>query len=203
MFASDRDLVQREPLLMTDVSWAGQRVWSGTVGVVGTTLTATAGPGLLAQGVAPGMVTRIAGLSVEITAIASETEAAVSLLRPRAGDPVIAPPAIASAEAQIVSFGPQIELVHRQVLRMAGLEDGASVTNPAALVEVEALGALAMVLSVLGASSPAGSALARRADHWQAQFERARREVVVEVDLDGDGAPDAARRLNGLVLTRG
>ncbi len=217
MFASDRDLLAREPVLFEDVSWAAQRLVVGTGTVSGTTLTMTAGPSLTAQGVAAGMVALVtqsdgARQGVEIVEVTSSTAATVSLVRARSDDAVIPPTAVVGAAVSIVTLSPQIELVHRQVLQMAGIEgDGragtdvlaeSAITNGAALVQVEALGALAMVLGSLAASSPDGGGLARRAAHFRTAYEVARRRAIVEVDLDGDGLPDAARRLNGLVLER-
>jgi len=211
-FATDRDCVALEPGVLAEASWAGQRVLSGTGSVSGTTLTLEPGGVTLAQAViGAGHVAVVGGVTLEVVSVESDLEATVSVLRGDPGEPAVPPGDIGVSPVEVHSFGAVLETVHRQVLRMAGIdpdEPGALLTesdvlNPGALRELEACGALHLIYAAVAAAGPIGGVMEKRANAWRDRFwgERARARVLV--DLDGDGEADASRRLNAGRFVRG
>lgn len=215
MFAKDRDLLALEPYLFRDYAWVGQRLSRGT-GVVSDSVLAmsVADVDLDIAQVAAGCVATFAGSSYEVTGGVTSKFAALSRLRASAAGATIPVEDTATLDTYFVSFRPQIALVHRQVLRMAGIEPDApspsagrlgesAITNGTALVNLEVLGALHLILA--GAASAAGTAspASARAEMYRELFREERRRVVVELDADGDGLPDVSRRLNIVQFVRG
>lgn len=217
MFALDRDLLALEPNLFRDLGWVGQRLVSGTGGIAGTTLTLTAQDvDLEDAGVAEGCVALVDGTPYEIIERLSPTTATVSRLRARRTDPVITPSPVSGKAVSITSLRPQIAIAHDQVLRMLGIEPGdpgtpgraveEDITNPGAIAEVEAVGAL--YLAFAAAAGP-GATDARQSHEWsrmlhyRERFAAARQRTAAHIDLDGDGLPDATRRMNIIQFIRG
>tara|TARA_R110000782_G_scaffold48744_6_gene106553 strand:- start:888 stop:1526 length:639 start_codon:yes stop_codon:yes gene_type:complete len=201
-FAHDRDLLVLEPALLRDVGWAGQRVLDTTGSVAGTTLTLASGS-FPDAGLGAGSVALVDGLALEVVAILTPTTATVSLLRARRDGPEVAPPAATNRAVRAYTFGPQRELVHRQVLTMAGIDpdgtgplDQSAITNPNALVRLEALGALHLIYAGASAPGSGGMALADRAAMYRERFGAERGRVAVLVDLDADGIAEARRSLS-------
>lgn len=212
MFADDRDLLVLEPNVFADVAWVGQRLVSATGTLAGRTLTVP-GVDLAASGVSPGCVVVFDQVPLEVLDVTGATTMEVSLIRGEPTDAPITPRAGTNRVVSVVSFRPQVRVVHGQVLRMIGVEPGAAggagtlgesaVTNPRELWLVEALGALYLVYAaaaaLIGPDSPAWA----RAEMYRERFARERWRAVAKVDLDGDGAADASRRLNVLQFVRG
>lgn len=216
-FAKDRDLLGLEPNVFRDVSWAGQQLVRGT-GVIASGELTIDSVDLVARGVSVGMVAVVNGLALEITGFNGPTRARVSLLRESAADGSRVVANVTGATASVTSFGPQVAIVHRQVLRMMGIEsdeatasaDGLGtivrerqITNSADLVLLESLGALHLIYSaasaLLGVDSPAG----QRAEMYRERFARERFRSSARIDTDGDGVADAVRRANVVMLVRG
>ncbi len=208
MFALDRDLLALEPNLFRDAAWAGQRVVSGVGDVAGETLTLlTQDVDFEGAGVGAGHVVVVSETVYEVVERLSATEARVSRLRPGRGGAVVAPTPVTNKGVAVVTFGPQIAVVHAQVLRLLGLGgDGPAeeaVTNPEDLVALEALGTLHLVYAAAAALAQRDSGLRARAEYYEERFMRERQGVGARVDLNGDGVPDAVRRPSLLYLYRG
>lgn len=214
MFASDRDLLVYEPRLFLDVGWLGQRLVLAAGSVLsGVASSATAG--FLAAGVAAGSVLSYAGVSYEVVSVPSATQAALSRLRASAVDPAIPVPDSPAINLEVVTFRPQVGVVHGQILRMLGLEPedpraGAlgesSVVNPGAVTRLECLGALHLIFAAASASSPGGSVglgYVERAAMYRERFAAERGRVSVLIDADGDGEPESIRRPGVGHLVRG
>jgi hypothetical protein len=116
---------------------------------------------------------------------------------------------IAGGVVEVSTFAPQLALIHAQVVRMLGLAPSGSgggapteadVVNPDDLRLVEALGALHLVYAAASAAGAEG--MASKAAMYRERFSAERQRVVARVDLDGDGAPDATRRMNVVALSR-
>lgn len=224
-FATDRDLLVLEPSLFRDVSWTAQKLidvpgGGGGASISGTTLTASAAD-FVGAGVAAGHVALVAGVAHEVVERLSATTLTVSRLR---ADPVgapIAPPGVTGAALVIATFGPQIRLIHDQVMRALGIEptgalsggggggasqEGAvteaSIVNGGALAEVEALGALHLILSGAAALVGEDSTMWAKAMEYRERFQEARRRAAAMLDTDGDGVGDAARRISAGWLRR-
>ena len=213
MFAADRDLLVLEPNLFRDVSWLGQRLFTGTCTITGTTLTAS-GVDFAALGVDAGHVALVDGASLEVVARVNATTLTVS--RPRAGldDAAIAPVAGTARPLTITTFAPQLGVVHRQVLAMLGLLDvasaaepealtGAAITNPRELRMLETLGTLHLVFAALGgAAASTTSPESGRAEMYRTRFVAERGRTSARIDTDGDGLADATRRPSVMMLVR-
>lgn len=217
MFATDRDLLALEPNLFRDVGWTGQRLVKGTATISFVTLIFdTQDVGLDAAGVDAGHVVVVAGTAYEVIARSSASAIDISRLRPRDTDDPISPSPAEGSDAFITSFRPQIEIVHRQVLRTAGIEPDpapggvlapgqvgeSAITNPADLKLLEALGALHLIYSAAAAGLDRDSPAAGRAEFYRDAFARQRERTIVTLDLDHDGEPDASRCLATIQLAR-
>lgn len=209
MFASDRDLLIIEPGLYRDVVWNGQRLISGTGDLTGAQLTLTSGSFLDGE-IAGGHVVLIDSVPMEIVSVQSSTVATVSIMRGDPGSNIIPGKSVSGALVEVFTFGPQIGIVHRQVMSMVGIDvddaDGlgdAAVTNSGALVVLEALGALHLIYASAGAPGRGGEAYLDRAKLYQQRFSMERGTVVALIDLDGDGIAETRRHPNSFVLMRG
>ncbi len=208
MFAKDRDLYVLEPGLHKDVAWLGQRRISTVGSLTGTALTITSGSFVDAQ-VSAGHVVIFDGMVLEVVSVEGDTQATVSMMRSDVSSGAV-PGVSASNRVTIVyDYSPQRAMVHRQVMTMLGFDvdedgfDASVVTNPGALVRLEALGALHLIYAGAGAPGRSGEKFAQRAQMYRERFARERERVVAMVDLDGDGVAESKRRANALVLTRG
>jgi len=211
MFTHDRDLLLFEPNLFGDVAWIGQRLLDSTGTISGTTLTVAAPPTLEDMLIDAGHVAVVNQVPYEVIERLSPTEATVS--RPRADPegPVIPPIEVTDEPTSVHTFVPQIALVHSQVLQMIGIPpndeelDGPTeqdVTNPGDLTRLESLGALHLIFSAAAALAPETSPLRARAEMYRDRFAAERRRAVARLDLNGDGLPDASRRLNVVQFMR-
>lgn len=212
--ALDRDLLTFEPDLFRDAGWAGQRLVSGTGTISGTTLSMSAyDVNFEDAGVTTGHVAVVDGVAYEVIGVTTGTTATVSRLRASPADPVITPSPAADKPVTITTLRPQIAAIERQVMRMLGIEPSAtpgpgvlteaSITNPEALRRLAALGTLHLVFAAAAALTPPESPHWVRAELYRARFARERHAVAALIDADGDGVPDATRRLNVMQLLRG
>jgi len=217
MFAQDRDLLALEPTLFRDVGWAGQRLVKGIASTSFITLSfESQDVGLDAAAVEAGHVVVLGGSAYEVVERYSDSDIGISRLRARITDEPIPPTPAESADAVISSFRPQIEIVHRQLLRQAGIqpesvmgsgpgagETGESaITNGQDLIHVEALGALHLIYAAASAGLGASAIAAAQSAHYREAFTRERERAVVRLDLDGDGEADASRSLGAIQLLR-
>lgn len=214
MFATDRDILGLEPFAFRDLTWAGQVVCSGTATIIGTLVEVTGDSNdLETGGIEAGHVLTVNGVSYELIERSGAQEATVSLLRAGLGDPPIAPPGCESQPAYVMTFRPQIAAAHAWVMRLAGIDPdapaatgvptAAAITNPRAIAQAEALGALYLIYSAAGATGAGDSPLNQRAAMYRERFNALRARLKVELDLDGDGVTDATRSLAGAPMVRG
>lgn len=209
-FATDRDLLILEPSLFRDIAWAGQRrinlADAATNGVTLTSATAD----FIAADIRPGHIAMLDSTALEVIERISMTQLTISLLRDDPADAPLAPPAHTAASLIIATFGPQIIHVHDQLLRALGIEPAdpgaavseANITNPAPLAVLETLGALHLVFSAAAALATDQDRLARKAQLYRDRFVARRNRLHVGIDLDGDGLPEATRRLNTIQFLR-
>jgi len=214
MFAQDRDLLVLEPTLFRDVGWVGQRLVKGNGSISGTALSASSSDNdFAAAGVGAGHVVSVEGIGYEVLSRASATVLEISRARGSLDDTAVPPTPDTSTTFQVVTFGPQLGVVHRRVLEMIGIEADApedpdvlgedAVVNPDSLRVVEALGALHLIWSSAAASGGPDSPQGRRAEQYRRRYEAERRRAAALLDTDGDGLADATRRLNATRFVRG
>jgi hypothetical protein len=217
MFASDRDLLVYEPRLFLDAGWLGQRLVLASGGVVGGVATA-AGVNMAAVGVQAGGVLSYTGASFEVVSVLGTGGAVVSRLRASVTDAALPTPDVASQTTlEVVTFRPQLAVVHGQLLRMLGIEpqdarEGAltesAVVNPGSLTRLECLGALHLIYAAAAAAAApgglgAGLSYGERALMYRERFAAERLRVSVLIDADGDGEPEVTRRPGVGFLVRG
>jgi hypothetical protein len=213
MFATDKDLLLLEPTLFRDVAWTGQRLVTGLVQIASGVLKFQSSDVRITDaGVGPGCIAVVGLTPYEIVEVINDTDATISKVRAGSDDPLIPMADIETdVPAIIATFAPQTAIVHRQVLRMLGIEPehaapGAptpsDITNPRALARLEALGALHLIYSAAGALSPADSPANQRAELYRRRFSEERSRCRVEIDTNGDGLPDATRTLNVIQFVR-
>ncbi len=218
MFATDRDLLAIEPNVFRDAGVAGQRLLKGACDIGGTTLTLTAQDvDFAAADIGPGHVALVDGTPYEVIARLTSTTATISRIRAGAADPVQPPSPATGKPVEIWTFAPQIAAAHRLLLRMLGIDPEdppapfqvteQNITNPASLAPIEALGALyaaygCTMLSVPGGSGGWAHPVWSRAQMYRERFEAQRQLAAARIDTNGDGLPDATRRLNTIILTR-
>ena len=211
MFATDRDLWILEPRIFDDIAFSAQTrlinqpctVASGSTQLVFTAVD------LESLALTPGMVIALGGIGrFEITQVLSATTLAVSRLRHASSAPAIPIPApdTTKTTATILTFAPQIDLAHRALLALLGIEPGSppesplpgaayatQVTNPHALVRAEALAALHLIYSAASALAPSGTLHTDRAQMYAQRAAAERMRISAHLDLDGDSLPDITR----------
>ena len=214
MFATDRDLLVLEPSLVRDVGWAGQRLVKGTGDVSGTTLTMTSQDvGFELAEVAAGHVVVVGGVVYEVLATISNTQLTISRMRADPEGAALPPSATTGAAVEVMTYGPQLAMVHAQVLRMLGIDPDeaaaegvvteSSITNGGSLALLEALGALHLVFAAASALAGDGSPAAFKAGMYRDRFTAERGRAAARIDTDGDGVADATRRPSVVQLVRG
>ena len=201
-FARERDLVALEPNLLREVRWRGQVAAEGAdASLVGTTLS-SASSDFAAAGVGAGAVALVGEMAVEVVERVDANTLTVSRVRASEAD-APAPPAVQGSDLAFIvpGFGPQLEAAHAALLERVGLE-ASQVVNTEAFRRAEALGALRRIYE---AASPGCGATVQgaKAALYARRAESARVRLVVEADLDGDGAVDAQRAAGVASLRRG
>lgn len=200
--ATDRDLLLHEPRLAHDLGLlAQQRLHVADAAIAGTTLT-SAGANFVAAQTTAGAVALLNDRLVEVVARLSATTLTVSLLRPRLGDAPIPPGDASDATLTVLSFEPQLQLVHDALLAMLGLEDDEPIVSLSAMARLETLGTLAQLFACAATLDAHGQGLERKAEHHRRSFAAALRRTAIQLDLDGDGLADATRCLGALRLVR-
>ena len=206
MFATDRDLLVYEPRLFLDVGWLGQRLVRVTAAVASGLAVAT-GTDFGALGVRVGSVASYNDASYEVVQVLGVGQIGLSRLRGEPTDAVIPTPNTPAATLDVVSFRPQLGVMHVQILRMLGIEpedprEGAltesAILNPGSVTRLECLGTLHLIFAAASAAaapgSIGGSGYAQRALMYRERFAAERGRVSVLIDVDGDGEPEATRR---------
>lgn len=210
-FTTDRDLLALQPNLCREVAWLAQTLYRGTVKIESGQLIAVTGS--FPASIAPGHIAVIDDRPLEIVSVTSSTGLTVSLTRTAPDAPAIPPADTGNLPGSIVTFAPQIAIIHDLLLRMFGLEasrrtidplapDESAILNPRDLWLVEALGALHLIYTSASATLTPDSALAQRAAHYHQRFTRERWRARALIDLDSDGLANATRTLSTLHFER-
>lgn len=190
MFARDIDLIVIEPTLFRDVVWLSQTLWRGQGTVEESELTiADKAADLAMLGVEAGHVVMLGETPAEVVKRIDGRRMLLS--RPRAAGGEAIGVGKYAGPVRIATFVPQIDVVHRRLMRWAEIEDGKRLVDGGAAAHAEALGALALIHF---ANEPAPSA---RGVQYQRRFEIECERLVLRVDLDGDGVAEQTRRVSG------
>ena len=213
-YCQDRDLLGIEPVLYVGSGLPSQILASGASGQVsGVSFTATGATFESAQ-VAPGMVLSVysstpsEGKAYEITAVGSQTLLSISVLRPDADGPAIAPPSQSNVSYLIRTYSPQIRnitaLLGEKLRRISETEKvaAADYADSAQLRLVAAYGVLADVFVARAENAEAGDANWIKASHYRQLFRQLQLQLRLAVDADGDGLAEQTRSLANVLLRR-
>lgn len=210
-FTTSHALLSLQPNLCREVVYLAQTLHRGTVKIESGQLVAVTGT--FPASIAPGHIALCGDLPLEVVSITGPTSLTVSLTRASPDAPVIPPADTANLTGSIVTFDPQIAVIHGLLLRSLGLDlsqqsidplapGESAILNPRDLGLVEALGTLHLLYTAASATLAPDSALAQRAAHYHERFAQARWRARALIDLDGDGLADATRTLRATPLTR-
>jgi hypothetical protein len=200
---TDVDLLTIEPSIFLDATAAATKLMSGSDGVIaGTTLTSAASS-FVAASIDAGHVAVVAGEALEIVQRTSATTLSVSRPRPATSTLSIAPNAGSSLAFTIWTFQRLIELAEQSILAALAIDadhptqplQTDAILNHPAVERIVATAAIARVCAVAAAADPASETLKQRASDYVQELERLRQQLIVVLDLDGDGVADATRRI--------
>ena len=216
IFCNDVDLLAWEPDVLKDAAFASQTLATGTGDLAGTTFTVTTGGTLSAQAVEAGNVIVLTGAVTgcfPIVGVTGATTLELTVLHedpfPKTGSATPVSPGAATGLTFVIrTFWAQRRVVSELLEQAVGLvpgtadADSGTILNPQALRRVCALGTLQMISSALSAVSPDTGSYSLRADLYERLYRRALRQAQVDLDLNGDGAPDVRRSPGLLRLVR-
>jgi len=209
-FASDRDCLVLEPNVFRDLGFASQRLVQASDGAItGTTLSSMSSNFSQAQ-VDSGHVVLADSVPLEVVERLTNHSLTVSRLRPDPDGDAIPPSTGSGLDIEVMSFAPQIEMVHRQVLRSIGIEPEGidsdltedDVLNWRDFVRLETIGALHLLFA--GTSSLIGErgTLWNKSELYRQRFEAVRRGLSALIDTNDDGEVDVIRYLNVVQFVR-
>ena len=205
-FSNDADILKYEPILFGELHLPWQVVAAGTGGTLsGTTFTAT-GADFGAAWVTPGGVIYLQSAAgsldgvYEIVSIDSATQLTVSVIRPDAQAPAVAPPAATDISWRINSFAPQANEVAFQLTEYFGISPG----NPASDVDVEdvldtnvlrlaSVFAIISIVYAMLAGKAANENYWKKSLHYQKLFDKARGRCRLSIDVGADGVADVTK----------
>lgn len=213
MLIKDRDLLTYDPCVFEDMRMRAAVLFEGEADLDDFTLEVHEGINDFAQQrIGIGSVILVSRTPLEVTAVMGPLALSVSRIRPDGDGPGIAPMGKSGMPISVVTFTAQIRAVYFSLLRMAGIEPelsavagqatAAMILNPGALRQANALGALAMVYQGAGMGTGIDSAAAARGAVFQRRFEAEVERCLLHLDMNGDGRPDAVRRLTGGPMLR-
>ncbi|MFT3785270.1 MAG: hypothetical protein QM770_03775 [Tepidisphaeraceae bacterium] len=220
IYCNDSDLLAWEPNLAAEASFAAQTLLQQDVTLDGSTLILSGdGPSFDDSRVRAGHIAVLGGSMpgcFPIIALTTASRAVISRsheLLPAAG---AATPENAASFAVAVgtgtgiplavrTFAPQRMVVSEVLRRLAGVDEtrGETLLNTASLKRPAVLGTLQMIYNALAAAGGDGAAeLIVRAELYERLYRRSLRNVVVEIDTDGDGRANVQRLLRTARLVR-
>lgn len=205
IYCNDVDLLRWEPHLFRDAALASQTLIKGTGDLGGTDFTIASGS-FTAASIAPGHVITLddpIGGSFAVISVDTSTKLTLSVLR---GDlfPIdgsAPPPPVGAGTAAAVgyairTFAPQSRIVSDMLRQAVGVEslDGGltapAILTPQTLKRPCVLGTLQMVYSAVSAVVGDSAMLAVHADLYRRKYQRALRNMAVDLDTNGDGVAD-------------
>lgn len=215
-FIQDRDLLLIDPYVFRDAAPQTQRLVTGAGDLSGSTLSMTqfdTSPG--DAGVTTGNVALLNLAAYEVLSRIGTTELVLSRPRARVTDPGVPPPAGSNVQVIVSTMAHQIEIAHRQILWLLGIDPDAasgsgtagvvteaSIVNPSALKMAETLLSLHLIWAAASSAVGPDSVMARKAERYWERFDRERQTAAALIDSDGDGRAESTRRLSGMQIVR-
>jgi hypothetical protein len=206
-FATDRDLLMLEPHLFRDVAFGAQRLLHSTDASVSGTTLHVPDVDLTARGVGVGNVALADGRGLEIVALVDAHAVTASLLRPSTDDAAIPPGDGAVSDLRIVTFRPQLQLAHDEVIDVIAARAGMDTSDvPSQLVNADAFRLIAAYAALVRIYDAAGDddhrLFAARAQRCDLMRDALLRRAEARLDLDGDGRAERFVRFDRIRLTR-
>jgi hypothetical protein len=214
LFCNDADLLYWEPEVLREAAIASQTLDAGTGTLSGTQFSVVTGTIFTTRGVEPGQVIVLSGAVAGCFTIAAVTDPFNLLLGvlndeffpdlPATPPALISPGNASGLDFVIRTFWAQRRVVSDLLSQAVGIIPGtaqaqvARILNPQALRRAATLGTLQMIYNAMAAAASEPAPFSVRADLYERLFRRAMRQAQVDIDLNGDGRPDA-RRSPGLV----
>ena len=210
MLITDTTLLRLAPHVFSDASDLATILIDGTDGVVSGSQFTSAGSDFTINDIDTGNVIVIDGNPVEIDARQSATQLDVSRARASDADALIPPGDGSTLTFSVPTFERQIAEQQAWVLGALGIDpshpetglDETSIIDTADVEILIALRAIAHLYEVAAARAPTDDALAMQAAQWRTIERTQRHGTVVYLDLDGDGVPDATRRVDVVEFAR-
>lgn len=209
-FIVDRDLLQLEPSMFVDASSVGTLLASGTDGSVSGGTLSSASVNFATRGVDEGHVALVAGDVLEVLARPSASSLTVTRPRGDASQPTIPPNAGSSLQFSVTTFERQIAEAEAWALGALGIDahDPVKPLSPEAIINTDefarivALRTICDVFALAAARSVSPATLNLRRDAYRELLRRTIARTSILLDLNGDGVPDASRRLSTVTLIR-
>ncbi|MCH8152169.1 MAG: hypothetical protein IH830_07335 [Planctomycetes bacterium] len=210
---TDRDLAIVEPSIFIDAGSQATLLYGASNGAIATNTRFTSvGSDFAGKGIDLGHIITVDTPSqvLEVTGPQSTDTVLVSRLRVDSTDPAITLDNATGLTFSIYTFERAIDRAESWVLGALGIGDTGSpddldetaITNPQDVGRLIALRTIARVLASASALDPTSDSLTQRAAVYAARAEEATHQTVVRIDLDGDGLPEATRRIDVLALVR-
>ena len=214
-FANDRSLLLLEPNLFIDVVFTGQKLIDASDGVTSGTTLSSASSDFVEQNVHTGQVAVVEGVSYEILDVLSATALTISRLRADEESAAVPPPSGSNLSISIVTFDPQIALVHQQIMRVIRSHAPDSIvvgsdendvknailrTEP--LKQIEAMGTLFVIFSGASVFASDDDSFWRKARLYEDRFRQAVARYELKFDTDGDGNAESTHHLNTIQFVR-
>jgi hypothetical protein len=204
-FSNDVDVLKYEPVLFGELHLPGQVLASGTGATLSGTLLTVAEANFLAVGIGAGGVIYLKSTdgsldgAYEIVSANSPTQLIVSVVRPDAAGPAIAPPAATGISYRVSTFGPQADEAGFQLTEHFGIRPGypTSEIGSEDILDTEGLrraSAFFVIASVYAMwASPVGECFWEKSLLYRQLFEKARQRCRLSADLGSDGMADVIR----------
>ena len=207
---NDHDLLVLEPTVFVGAAAIATALISVTDAAVSDTTLTSASADFQAADIGEDHVALLADKSVEILDRVQATELEISLPRVSKDDPAIGPGDGSSLSFKVLTFERLIGQVQDSVLRAAGIDphdpihpmDESAILNPEAVGQLIATQVVAIAFAAASALTPDDASLAARATLFSHRLAQIMHVTSIVVDLNGDGQPDAVRRLDVVNLIR-
>jgi hypothetical protein len=206
----DRDLLVLESSLFVDAAGVGTVLASGADGAMSGTSLLSVAVSFGALGVTEGHVATVAGDALEVVSLPSTNTLMVSRPRMNADEPAIPPAPGTSLEFTVTTFERQIAEAEAWALGALGIDPHdavkpltvEAVVNTDELARLVALRTICDVFAMQAARDDEETSAGLRRDLYRSMLRRAVGRTSILLDLNGDGVPDASRRLSTIVLER-
>ncbi|MGI9014984.1 MAG: hypothetical protein ACR2GY_12145 [Phycisphaerales bacterium] len=210
MLINDVDLLRLDPSLFTAAASLATVLASGSDGAVAATALSSASSDFATLSIDDGHVIVIAGTPCEVTQRTSATGLDVALPRSSDAGTAVGPGDGSALAFSVLSFERQIAQQEMWVLGALGIDADHPGTplDETAIIDTEPVRSmiahrvLASVYEAASAGDTADASLAQRAVLARRNATDAMSRTVAWLDIDGDGVPDATRRIDVVIFAR-